>query len=183
MDESTMKETIRFEEGQPCPVSVSGTGGGLSFSPNGDMLLIGMFPSPSEAQVAAWGGKWRAKLFTESEFPAIPIFAVGNESWILEAPCNPSQLEREAPGFCEAFYSKDDPSMVAVLVDSDTGVIRKIRSVTLDELFVERLVLSWNPFRGPANEYNKAFSEEEFAGRIAEIFKTKSQREIWETSW
>ena len=55
MDESTMKETIRFEEGQPCPVSVSGTGGGLSFSPNGDMLLIGMFPSPSEAQARSSG--------------------------------------------------------------------------------------------------------------------------------
>ena len=119
------------------------------------MLLIGMFPSPSEAQVAAWGGKWRAKLFTESEFPAIPIFAVGNESWILEAPCNPSQLEKEAPGFCEAFYSKDDPSMVAVLVDSDTGVIRKIRSVTLDELFVERLVLSWNPFGRPNPRWSR----------------------------
>jgi len=73
--------------------------------------------------------------------------------------------------------------MVAVLVDSDTGVIQKIKTVPLEELFVERLVLSWNPFRGPANNYNKAFSEEEFAGRIAEIFKTKSQREIWNGSW
>jgi len=177
------ENSIRFEEGKPCPVSISGTGGGLSFSPNGDMLLIGMFPSPSEAQVAAWAGKWRAKLFTESEFPAIPIFAVGGESWIVEAPCNPSRLEQEAPGFCEAFYSKEENVMVAVLVDSDTGTILKIKQVPLDEMFVERLVLSWNPFRGPANNYNKAFSEEEFSGRVAELFKSKSQREIWDTSW
>ena len=178
-----MNDTIRFEEGQPCPITISGTGGGLSFSPNGDMLLIGMFPSPSKAQIEAWSGKWRAKLFDESEFPSIPIFAVGSEDWILESPCNPSRLEKEAPGFCEAFYSKEEHFMVAVLVDSDTGVIQKIKTVPLEELFVERLVLSWNPFRGPANNYNKAFSEEEFAGRIAEIFKTKSQREIWNGSW
>jgi len=178
-----MEQTIRFEEGKLCPVKIEGEGGGLSFSPNGDMLLIGRFPSPSKAQIEAWDGKWRAKLCAESEFPSIPIFAVGSEDWILEAPCNPAQQEKEAPGFIEALFSKDDPELVAVLVDSLTNMIVKIKRVALDELFVERLALSWNPFRGPADQYNKAFSDEEFASRINSIFKAKSPKQIWMTSW
>ena len=31
---------IQFEEGKECPVQIAGTGGGLSFSPAGDMLFI-----------------------------------------------------------------------------------------------------------------------------------------------
>jgi len=176
-------KSIRFEEGQPCPVKVEGTGGGLSFSPNGDMLLIGSIPSPSKAQIDAWGGKWRAKLVTESEFPSIPIFAVGSEDWILEAPCNPRQQELEAPGFCEALFAKEDCAMVAILVDSDSGNICKITQVPLDEMFIERMVLSWNPFRHEANDYNKSYSDEEFSGRVGEIFKMKSSQELWTTSW
>ena len=122
----TMTElNIAFEEGKECPVTVEGTGGGLSISPNGDMLLVGSIPSPSNQQVEAWGGKWRAKLISESEFPSIPIFAIGSEDWILETPCNPYQMEQEAPGFCEALYAKDECSMAAILVDSDTGIIKK----------------------------------------------------------
>ena len=140
MDEA-IDQTIRFEECKLCPVKIEGDGGGLSFSPNGDMLLIGRFPNPSKAQIEAWGGKWRAKLCTESEFPSIPIFAVGSEDWILEAPCNPSELEKEAPGFCEALYAKEDHEMVAILVDSMTNMIVKIKTVPLDEMFIERLVM------------------------------------------
>ena len=178
-----MEETIRFEEGQPCPVSIEGEGGGLSFSPNGDMLLVGRFPEPSKAQVESWQGKWRGKLCEESEFPSIPIFAVGGEDWILEAPCNPAQQEKEAPGFCEALFAKDDPVMVAVLVDSKTNVIVKIHHVPLDELFVERMVLSWNPYKGPSDQYTKTFSNEGFANRIQDIFKGKSPKQMWMTSW
>jgi len=173
----------RFEEGQPCPVKVMGGGGGLSASPSGDLLLIGAFPSPSQAQVEAWGGKWRAKLVTESEFPAIPIFAVGNEDWILEAPSNPSTLEMESPGFCEALYAKDHPEMVAILVDSDTNCVKKIKRVVLDEMFVERMVLSWNPFRHKGDQYSKSFTDSEFAQRIQEIFKLRTSRQLWTTSW
>lgn len=175
--------TARFEEGQPCPVKVQGTGGGLSFSPNGDMLLLGAIPSPAQAQIEAWGGKWRAKLYTENEFPAIPIFAVGSEDWILEAPCNPATQEKESPGFCEALYAKEEPEMAAILVDSDTNLVKKIKRVPLDEMFVERLVLSWNPFRFEANDYNKSFSEAEFAQRVREIFKMRSSKDLWMTSW
>lgn len=175
--------TARFEVGQPCPIKVEGSGGGLSFSPAGDMLLLGAVPSPSQAQIDAWAGKWRAKLYEESEFPSIPIFAVGSEEWILEAPCNPSALEREAPGFCEAVYAKDEALMVAILVDSDTNLIKKITNVVLEELFIERMVMSWNPFRFEANDYNKSFSQEEFSGRVQEIFKMKGSKELWMTSW
>jgi len=178
-----MEQTIRFEEGKLCPVKIEGDGGGLSFSPNGDMLLIGRFPVPSKAQIEAWSGKWRAKLCTESEFPSIPIFAVGSEDWILEAPCNPLQMEQEAPGFCEALYAKEECTMAAVLVDSDTGIIRKINYVPLDEMFIERLVISWNPFRHEANDYNKSFTPAEFTKRVGEIFKMKPSKELWMTSW
>lgn len=175
--------TARFEEGQPCPVKVEGSGGGLSFSPAGDMLLLGAVSSPSNAQIDAWAGKWRAKLYSESEFPSIPIFAVGSEDWILEAPCNPTTQEKESPGFCEALFSKDEAVMVAILVDTDTNVVKKITQVPLDELFVERMVLSWNPFRYEANDYNKSFGQDEFNGRIQEIFKMKTSKELWTTSW
>lgn len=177
------EQNIAFEEGKVCPIQVEGTGGGLSFSPNGDMLLIGAVPSPSNQQVEAWGGKWRAKLVSESEFPAIPIFAIGSEDWILEAPCNPAQMEKEAPGFCEALFAKDEYSMAAILVDSDTGIIRKITHVELDEMLVERLVISWNPFRHESNEYNRSFKPEEFAKRVGDIFKTRPSKELWMTSW
>ncbi len=175
--------TARFEEGQTCPIKVEGSGGGLSFSPAGDMLLLGAVPSPSQAQINAWGGKWRAKLVDESEFPSIPIFAIDGEDWILEAPCNPSALEKESPGFCEALFSKEEAVMVAILVDSDTNIIQKITYVPLDELFIERMVMSWNPFRFEANEYNKSFSNAEFTERIQEIFKMKTSHELWMTSW
>lgn len=178
-----MEQTIQFEEGKPCPVTITGTGGGLSFSPTGDALLIGMFPNPTEKQIEQWAGKWRTKLLTESEFPAIPLFAIGGEDWLLETPCNPAQQEKEAPGFCEALYAKEDPCLMAVLVDSETGVVKKMKNVSLDEMLVERLVMSWNPFRGPKDQYNKIFSNEEFNQRIHEIFKAKSQKEIWNTSW
>ncbi len=176
-------QEIRFEEGQPCPVKVEGTGGGLSFSPNGDMLLIGSVPSPSQHQIEAWDGKWRAKLVSESEFPSIPIFAIGSEDWILETPCNPYQQEKESPGFCEALFAKEDYNMVAILVDSDTNIVKKIKHVELDEMFIERLVLSWNPFRQEANDYNKSFSQEEFAKRVGEIFKMRKSEELWISSW
>lgn len=178
-----MEQTIRFEEGQPCPVSIEGEGGGLSFSPNGDMLLVGRFPEPSKAQVDSWQGKWRPKLCEESEFPSIPIFAVGNEDWILEAPCNPAQQEIESPGFCETLYAKDECVMVAVLVDSNTNIIVKIHHVPLDELFIERMVLSWNPYKGPADKYTQTFTNESFASRIQSIFKGKSPKQMWMTSW
>jgi len=176
-------DTVTFEEGKTCPVKIEGTGGGLSFSPGGDMLLIGRFPDPSPKQVQAWSGKWRAKLITESEFPAIPIFGVGGEDWLIEAPCNPSQQEREAPGFAEAFYGKDENIMVAVLVDSDTDIIKKIAYVTLDDMFVERLVISWNPFRFQGDQYNKTFTDAEFATRVTDLFKTRNSQKLWMSSW
>ena len=103
-----MDQSISFEEGKPCPLPIEGHGGGLSFSPNGDMLLVASLSHPSEAQIKAFSGKWRAKLIAESEFPSIPIFAVGSEDWLLETPCNPAQQEKEAPGFVEALYAKED---------------------------------------------------------------------------
>lgn len=178
-----MEETINFEEGQLCPVQIEGDGGGLSFSPKGDMLLIGRFPNPSKAQIEAWSGKWRAKLCTESEFPSIPIFAVGNEEWILETPCNPTQQEKETPGFCEALYRKEKYDMAAILVDSISNTIIKITTVPLEELFIERLVMSWNPFRGPADEYSKTFTNEQFSEQVSKIFKSRTQKDIWKTSW
>ena len=38
--------------------------------------------------------------------------------------------------------------MGAILVDSATHIIKKIKRVEIDEMFVERMVMSWNPFRG-----------------------------------
>lgn len=178
-----MSKNVCFEEGKPCPVKIQGYGGGLSFSETGDMLLLGAFPNPAEEQVKAWQGKWRAKLVAESEFPAIPIFAVGSEDWILEAPCNPADQEKESPGFAEALYAKDDYEMAAVLVDSTTGIVRKIARVPLAEMFIERLVLSWNPYRHPSDQYTKSFSKEEFSARVGEIFKTRSSRQLWNASW
>ena len=173
-----MEETMRFEEGQPCPVTIEGTGGGLSFSPDGEMLLVGMFPDPSEKQITAWGGEWGAKLITESEFPAIPIFAVGSDDWILETPCNPSQQEKETPGFCEALFAKDEYNMTAVLVCSETGIIKRINHVVLDEMFIERMVMSWNPFR-QEDKYNKTFDEHSFVEKVNEIFKMRSGKRLW----
>ena len=106
MDE--IDQTISFQEGQPCPLPIEGHGGGLSFSSNGEMLLIAAVSHPSETQIKAFDGEWKAKLVAESEFPSIPIFAIGGEDWLLETPCNPAQQEKEAPGFIEALYAKED---------------------------------------------------------------------------
>ncbi|MFQ5672752.1 MAG: hypothetical protein ACE5G9_06640 [Nitrospinales bacterium] len=179
-----MQETLTFEEGKTCPIKIRGAGGGLSFSPGGGMLLVAAIPNPSDRQVAAWQGKWRAKLIQESEFPCIPMFAIGDdEDWILEAPCNPAQQEKESPGFCEALFARDDYEMLAVLVDSETGIIRKIKPVILDDMFIERLVLSWNPYRHGGDDYTKGFTDQEFAQRVARIFGHKPSSELWRTSW
>lgn len=178
-----MSQTICFEESKPCPVKIQGHGGGLSFSPNGDMLLLGAFPHVREEQIVAWCGKWRAKLIMESEFPAIPVFAIGGEKWILEAPCNPADQEAESPGFGEALYAKDDYTMVSVLVDSETGIICKIAYVPMEEIFIERLMLSWNPYRFPSNQYNKSYNSKEFTTRVTEIFKTRTSQQLWTSSW
>ena len=178
-----MSQSINFEEGKPCPLPIEGHGGGLSFSPNGDMLLVASLAHPSEAQIKAFRGKWRAKLIAESEFPSIPIFAVGSEDWVLETPCNPAQLEKEAPGFIEALYAKEDYNMVAVLVDSETKIIQKITHVPLEEMFIERMVMSWNPYKTAGDEYTKTNTSESFITKINEIFKMKSSKELWRTSW
>ena len=177
------QSSIQFEEGKTCPVQITGTGGGLSFSPAGDMLLIGSAVNPTPEQTEAWGGKWRAKLYTESEFPAIALFAVGSEEWIIEAPCNPTQQERETPGFCEALYAKDSYEMGAILVDSETSIIKKIRRVELDEMFIERMVMSWNPFRGTGDQYTKSYDQDTFNQRVGELFKMKSSKQMWMSSW
>ena len=49
MDEMD-QTTISFVEGQSCPLHIAGHGGGLSFSPNGDMLLLSAISNPSAAQ-------------------------------------------------------------------------------------------------------------------------------------
>jgi len=175
--------TISFVEGQSCPLPIAGHGGGLSFSPNGDMLLLAAISNPSAAQIKAWTGKWQAKLIIESEFPSIPIFAVGSEDWLLETPCNPIQQEMESPGFCEALYNKEEHNMVAILTDLDTNIIKKITHVELDEMFIERMVLSWNPYKTKGDEYTKTYSDENFVTKINEIFKMKSSQELWRTSW
>ena len=176
-------QTVSFVEGQLCPLPIAGHGGGLSFSPNGDMLLLAAISSPSEAQIKAWMGKWQAKLISESEFPSIPIFAIGSEEWLLETPCNPIQQEIESPGFLEALYNKDEYSMVAILSDLDTNIIKKITRVELDEMFVERIVLFWNPYKTKGDEYTKTYSDEGFVTKINEIFKMKSSQELWQISW
>ena len=178
-----MDQTISFEEGKLCPLPIEGHGGGLSFSPNGDMLLVASVANPSEAQIKAFSGKWRAKLITESEFPSIPIFAIDSEDWLLETPCNPAQQEKEAPGFIEALYAKEDDDMVAILVDSESGIIQKITHVELEEMFIERLAMSWNPYKTSGDEYTKTFTNESFISKINEIFKMKSSQELWRTSW
>jgi len=101
----------------------------------------------------------------------------------LEAPCNPTQQETETPGYCEALYSKDSYEMGAILVDSATHIIKKIKRVDIDEMFIERMVMSWNPFRGKGDQYTKSFSDETFNQKVAEIFKMKSTKEMWTTSW
>ena len=45
MDEMD-QTTISFIEGQSCPLPIAGHGGGLSFSPNGDMLLLAAISNP-----------------------------------------------------------------------------------------------------------------------------------------
>ena len=178
-----MNESISFEEGKPCPLPIEGHGGGLSFSPNGDMLLIASLPHPSEAQIKAFSGKWRAKLGAEAEFPSIPIFAIGSEDWLLETPCNPAQQEKETPGFIEALYAREDYGMVAILVDSESKVIQKITHVELEEMFIERMVMSWNPYKTAGDEYTKTYSGEGFNEKISEIFKMKNSEELWRISW
>ena len=177
------EDTIEFEEGKPCPLQVDGTGGGLSFTPTGDMLLVGAFSDPTDEQIEAWSGKWQAKLSEQSDFPSIPMFAVGSDDWIIEAPCNPKQQEKESPGFCEALFAREDYMMVAILVDSRTNLIVKIAYVTLDDMFIERLVLAWNPYRHDSTEYNATFSNEKFAERIESIFRGQSSKALWASSW
>ena len=174
---------IQFEEGKECPVQIAGTGGGLSFSPVGNMLFMANIENLNQEKIDAWEGKWRTKLFIESEFPAIPLFAIGSENWILEAPCNPTQQEKETPGYCEALYEKDSCEMGAILVDSATHIIKKIKRVEIEEMFVERMVMSWNPFRGTGDQYTKSFDDETFNKKVAEIFKMKSTKEMWTSSW
>ena len=178
-----MDQTVSFVEGQLCALPIAGHGGGLSFSQNGDMLLLAAISSPSEAQIKAWMGKWQAKLISESEFPSIPIFAINSEDWLLETPCNPIQQEMESHGFLEALYNKDEYSMVAILSDLNTNIIKKITRVELDEMFIERMVLSWNPYKTKGDEYTKTYSDEGFVTKVNEIFKMKSSQELWRTSW
>jgi len=177
------EETVQFEEGKDCPIKIDGTGGGLSFTLGGDMLLIGTFQNPSQEQIEAWSGKWRAKLAEESDFPSIPIFSVGSDNWIIEAPCNPRLQEMESPGFCEALYSKENYEMVAILVNAETGIILKITRVPLEETFIERLVLSWNPFKRATSEKITTLSDEEFGNRVTKIFQSRSSKELWNSSW
>ena len=73
--------------------------------------------------------------------------------------------------------------MVAILSDLDTNIIKKITRVELDEMFIERMVLSWNPYKTKGDEYTKTYSDEGFVTKINEIFKMKSSQELWRTSW
>ena len=73
--------------------------------------------------------------------------------------------------------------MGAILVDSGSHVIKKITRVKMDELLIERMVMSWNPFRGTSDQYTKSFDDETFNKKVAEIFKMKSTKEMWTTSW
>ena len=61
--------------------------------------------------------------------------------------------------------------MGAILVDSATHIVKKIKRVEIDEMFVERMVMSWNPFRGTGDQYTKSFNDETFNKKVAEIFK------------
>ena len=89
----------------------------------------------------------------------------------------------ESPGFCEALYNKEEYTMVAILNDLETNIIKKISHVELDEMFIERMVLSWNPYKTKGDEYTKTYSDENFVTKINEIFKMKSSEELWRTSW
>jgi len=80
-------------------------------------------------------------------------------------------------------YNKEDYNMVAILTDLDTNIIKKITYVELDEMFIERMVLSWNPYKTKGDEYTKTYSDENFVTKINEIFKMKSSQELWRTSW
>ena len=71
----------------------------------------------------------------------------------------------------------------AILVDADTHIIKKINHVALDELIIERMVMSWNPFRGKADQYTKTFDQETFNQKIIELFKMKSTKQMWMDSW
>jgi hypothetical protein len=73
--------------------------------------------------------------------------------------------------------------MVAILVDSETNIIQKITHVPLEEMFIERMVMSWNPYKTAGDEYTKTFTNESFITKINEIFKMKSSKELWRTSW
>ena len=66
MDE--IDQTVSFQEGQPCPLPIEGHGGGLSFSSNGEMLLIASVSHPSESQIKAFDGDWKAKLVADQNF-------------------------------------------------------------------------------------------------------------------
>jgi len=94
-----------------------------------------------------------------------------------------AQQEKEAPGFVEALYAKEDHNMVAILVDSETNIIQKITHVPLEEMFIERMVMSWNPYKTAGDEYTKTYTSESFITKINEIFKMKSSEELWRTSW
>jgi hypothetical protein len=50
-------------------------------------------------------------------------------------------------------------------------------------MFIERMVLSWNPYKTKGDEYTKTYSDEHFVTKINEIFKMKSSQELWRTSW
>jgi len=50
-------------------------------------------------------------------------------------------------------------------------------------MFIERLVLSWNPLRFEATEYNKSYNHEEFSKKIEEIFSARTSNDLWTTSW
>jgi hypothetical protein len=73
--------------------------------------------------------------------------------------------------------------MVAILVDSETSIIKKITHVSLEEMFIERLALSWNPYRTTGDEYTKTYTDKNFTEKINEIFKMKSSKDLWRTSW
>ena len=73
--------------------------------------------------------------------------------------------------------------MVAVLVDLETTLIKKITQVSLDEMFIERLVMGWNPYRHAGDQYNKSYDDEAFAKRIQEIYNHDTSRELWMKSW
>ena len=73
--------------------------------------------------------------------------------------------------------------MGAILVDSNTHIIKRVTRVEMDELLIERMVMSWNPFRGAGDQYTKSFNQETFNKRINELFKMKSTKQMWIDSW